>query len=351
MLLRTMKAADWITEMSYIDELLVSVRSQMEASPDALAEARARLQLVRGAAGSFPGALRTYRSGSLPVHTMNCPVTDGDGGLILNRVYYPALGPDGGGEAPADVAQDLCDHLGPLIRETYPDAVVRKSKRGPKVYFGQQVEDQDPTVDMVVAMNRKEGAGIWIPDLEAGTWEASDPEKHVGLLNGAQPGFRSTRRKIIRLAKAWNKQFYAPGVSSFQLSVWALEFVEPGFGVAKGLATLFDSAASRLEAGEPTSDPAGVSPDLRLLKDAKTVADRLRKAADAMETAMSSDEEDAVREAASLVFPDYIDSPQTNALKSSVSAVASKTPVAAAAMGINVAATISNSFRAYGGGC
>lgn len=335
--------------MTHIDELLTAVRSQIEAAPNALAEARVRLRLVRSAAESFPGALRTYRSGSLPVHTMNHPVTDGDGGLVLNRVNYPALGPDGGGEAPAEVVQDLCDHLGPIVREAYPDAVVRKSKRGPKIHFGRTVEDQDPTVDMVVALNRKNGPGVWIPELESGTWEASDPEAHVVLLNGGQPGFRSTRRKVIRLAKAWNKQFYEPGVSSFQLSVWALEFVEPGQGVAKGLMSLFAGAASRLEAGESTSDPAGVSPDLRLLKDAHTVACRLRKAAEAMEVAMATQVEDAVREAVSLVFPDYIDSPETDALKSSVVVVASKQPVAAAALGVNVTATIDNSFRAFGG--
>lgn len=335
--------------MSVLDDLLNEVRTQIEAKPAALSEARVRLQLVRDSAASFYGALRTYHSGSLAVHTMNEPVTDGDGGLVLNRNYYPALGPDGRGEAPGDVVTDLCDHLRPLIREVYPNATMHTSKRGPKIYFGQRVDGDDPTVDLVVAMNRKEGSGIWIPNLEKGTWEPSDPEKHVELLNGDQPGFRSTRRKVIRLAKAWNKQYSNPGASSFEISVWAYEFVEPGQGVAKGLWTLFDKAASRLEAGAPTKDPAGVSPNLRLLIAAEAMATRLRKAADGMAAALASVDDDEIREALSLVFTKYIDAPATSSLKAAAALLRTNRAVAAPALGVAVAATTGAAYRAYGG--
>lgn len=335
--------------MSVLDDLLNEIRSQIEAKPDALNEARSRLQLVRDSASSFYGGLRTYRSGSLAVHTMNEPVTDGDGGLVLNRNYYPALGPDGGGDSPGDVVGNLCDHLRPLIRAIYPNATMHTSKRGPKVYFGQSVDGDDPTVDLVVAMNRKEGAGIWIPNLERGTWEPSDPEKHVELLNGDQPGFRSTRRKIIRLAKAWNKQYSTPGASSFEISVWAYEFVEPGQGVANGLWTLFDKAAARLEAGAPTKDPAGVSPNLKLLIAGESMAIRLRKAADGMASAIASNDNDEIREAVSLVFSKYIDAPATSPIKAAAELLRPNRAVAASALGVGVAATTGAGYRAYGG--
>jgi hypothetical protein len=346
---RTAVAADWFTQMSVLDDLLNDVRTQIEAKPEALAEARTRLQLVRDSASSFYGSLRTYRSGSLAVHTMNEPVTDGDGGLVLNRNYYPALGPDGSGEEPGDVVDDLCDHLRPLIRAVYPNATMHTSKRGPKIYFGQSVDGDDPTVDLVVAMNRKEGTGIWIPNLANGTWEPSDPEKHVALLNGDLAGFRSTRRRIIRLAKAWNKQYANPGVSSFEISVWAWEFVEPGQGVAKGLRTLFDEAAARLEANNPTKDPAGVSPNLKLLIAGTTMATRLRKAADGMATAIESDDDDEIREALSLVFSKYITAPSTSSLKAAANLLRSNARVAAPALGVAVAATTGAAYRAYGG--
>ena len=274
--------------MSSLDDLLAEVRTKIEAAKDPLSEARIRLQLVRDSASSFHGVLRTYPSGSLAMHTMNDPVTDGDGGLVLNRIYYPNLGPDGKGDAPGDVVDSLLEHLRPRIRKVYPNATMHTSKRGPKIYFGQPVAGVDPTVDLVVAMNRREGSGIWIPNLDKGSWEPSDPEKHVELLNGDLAGFRSTRRKIVRLAKAWNNQYSVPGASSFEISVWAYEFVEHGQGVAKGLWTLFDKAALRLEAGLATKDPAGVSANLKLLIDAKTMSTRLRKAADHLARAIES---------------------------------------------------------------
>ena len=335
--------------MSTLDDLLIEVRGKIEATQAPLDEARTRLALTRRAAESFRGSLRTYRSGSLAVHTMNEPVTDGDGGLVLNRNYYPELGPDGGGDAPDDIVDELCAHLGPIIRLTYPNAKIHKSKRGPKIHFGAPIDGQDPTVDMVLAMNRKEGSGIWIPNLKTGKWDASDPEAHVTLFNTGATAFRSTRRKITRLAKAWNKQFSSPGASSFEVSVWAYEFVEPGMGVAKGLWTLFDRAASRLEAGDGTKDPAGVSAKLLLLKDASTVAARLRKAADAMAEARSATDDDEIREAVGIVYFNYIETSALSALKTSASLLGTGKAVPAAALGLAIASSTTAGARSFGG--
>jgi len=339
--------------MTTLQDLLDDVRDQIEPENAALNEARERLAFVRAKAATFYGALRTYRSGSLAAHTMNRPVTDGDGGVVLNRNYYPGLGPEGTGtEAPADVVEDLIDHIRPRIRENYPDAKIHKSKRGPEIHFHAPLLDgTDPTVDLVLALTRKEGHGLWIPNLEDDDWEASDPEQHIILFNDAAAGFRSTRRKIMRLAKAWNKQFSKPGASSFEMSVWAYEFVEPGMGVAGGLWALFDGAASRLEAEEPTPDPAEVSPDLRLEIESKTMATRLRKAADHMASAISATDDDEVRASLSGVFFSYIDAPISASLAASVNLLKSPIPVPAAALGVAVVGTTAGASvaRAYGG--
>lgn len=342
--------------MITIGDLLDDVREQIEADDDALNEARTRLSFVRDKASTFYGALRTYRSGSLAAHTMNQPVTDGDGGLVLNRNYYPGLGPEGtGSEAPGEVVADLVAHLGPLIREVYPNAKVHTSKRGPKIYFHAPLWDgSDPTVDLVLALTRKEGAGIWIPNLnddEDDDWEASDPEQHILLFNDGAAAFRSTRRKVMRLAKAWNKQFSTPGASSFEMCVWAWEFVEPGLGVAKGLQTMFDRAASRLEDGDPTPDPADVSPDLRLLISAETMAVRLRAASSHMQDAMDADNDDDIRSAVNGVFWKYVDAPTTASLSAAATLLKNKAPVSAAALGVAVSATTAGASmaRAYGG--
>lgn len=97
--------------MGFTDAFLTDVGSQIAARDDVLAEARARL--ARKIAETFPGVLRTYASGSLAHYTFNSPVTDGDGGVVLDRRFYPSLGPDGGGETPNDTTSDLCALLGP----------------------------------------------------------------------------------------------------------------------------------------------------------------------------------------------------------------------------------------------
>ena len=71
--------------MGYTEDILNDIRSQIDAHPEPLAQARTRLDLVTSSAIGFTGALRTYRSGSLPQHTFIHPVGDGDGfGKIIH---------------------------------------------------------------------------------------------------------------------------------------------------------------------------------------------------------------------------------------------------------------------------
>jgi hypothetical protein len=310
----------------------------------------ARLQLVRDAAISFPGARRTYGSGSLAQHTVNHPVTDGDGGLVLDRRHYPELGPDGGGETPTEVAGKVCGLLGPAVREVYPKARCGTSKRGPKVWFGRPLQGQDPTIDLVVALTRRLGGGLWIPNLEKGTWEASDPELHTALLNGGSAALRRTRRRVIRLAKAWNKQFTQPGLSSFNISAIALASVQPGLGLAEALQRFFADAAASLATGRNTPDPAGVSPPLKLLMPRTTVVRRLRAAADALADALAHDDDPgAVQAALHQVFWDYVDAPGDGRLAQAVAALRPRTPVATTSLGLAGPPALVVPTRAFGG--
>ncbi len=218
------------------------------------------------------------------------------------------------------------------------------------VTFAEPVNDQNPTVDLVVALTRKEGNGLWIPNLTKNTWEPSDPEAHVALLNSGTASFRSTRRKVIRLAKAWNKQYATPGVSSFMLSVWAYEFMEPGMGIPAGLHALFEGAANRLESPQATPDPVGASANLKLLLPADKVRPRLRKAADAVAKAMGNEgDEQKVRAALAQIFWKYIDAPASEGLAAAAGALSHGLPVTTAVLGLSgVAATIPPT-RSFGG--
>jgi len=333
--------------MGYTENLLTSVRTQIDAHSEALAEARTRTRLVRDLAQrNTYGALRTYGSGSLSQHTQNHPINDGDAGLVLNRVYYPKLGPEGGGERPDEVVSALCSLLGPAVRETYPSGKCGNSKRGPKINFGSPIDGQDPSVDIIVALTRKDGPGLWIPNLERGTWEASHPEQHTKLLNTEPRSLRTTRRKVIRLLKAWNKQFAVPAFSSFHLSVLALEFVEQGQGTAKALLTVFEKTAARTAKHEATKDPAGVSANIKLLGDWNAARLRMEAAAHNLRDALEhDDDETVVRKALAKLFHKYIDAPDE--LSSLVTVLQSRTTVVTSALGLGGAGLVV-ATRAYG---
>jgi hypothetical protein len=334
--------------LGYTNDILTDVQRQIAADDDALGEARDRTNLVLEIALKFPGARRTFRSGSLAVHTFNAPVTDGDGGVVLDRRYYPSLGPDGGGEIPNGIVGEMCALLGPEIRKTYPNARCHTSKRGPKMLFGAPLKGQDPTVDLVVALDRRGADGLWIPHLVKKRWDASHPEQHVRLLN-AEP--LSLRRRVIRLLKAWNKQWSEPAFSSFHLSVLALIYVESGMSVGTALRTVFKKAAKYLEGGDNTKDPAGVSLSIKLLLDRSVAVDRLQKAATNMARALDhDDDEQIVQTALNRVFRDYVDPPTNDSLGLAVSGLRGVTGVGTALLGLRPSThTVSTTGRAFGG--
>lgn len=336
--------------MGFTESYLSAIRTRIKADDLPLGEARRRIALVREIASAHSGVVRTFTSGSLAHHTMNGPVTDGDGAAVLDRRCYPQLGPDGGGDPPEEVADEFCALIGQGVRLEYPEAVCRRSKRGPKIYFNSPIEGQDPTVDLVLAMTRKEESGLWIPNLKTGNWDASHPERHAELLNGGADAVRSTRRKVIRLLKAWNKQFYEPGLSSFHLSVLALEFVAPGMSVAAGVLAVVEKSASRLRSHQSTVDPAGVSGPIRLLLPADTVELRLRNAGAALGEALEHDADvAAVRAALARLFPKYTDVLAMDLLAIAVEPLRSGRVITTASLGLTGAPIALPVTRAYGG--
>jgi hypothetical protein len=286
---------------------LNQIRGDIAADDVALDEARERRDCVLDIADQFPGALRTYRSGSLAAGLMNRPVTDGDGGVVLDRRIYPELGPDGDGDGPYEIVEDMHDFLGPRVREYYEDATVHRMKRGLKVYFHEPIdEEQDPTVDLVIALNRKADDALWIPNRDRSRWDPSHPEKHHQLLRAGTKALRRIRARVIRLGKAWNHQYSEPGLCSFNIVALALEAITEPMPLDEAVALFFDYAGTAVEKGR-THDPADVSPPIKLLLRQAVVVTRLRKAADGLAAALEQDDDDeAVDEALSQVFFNYV---------------------------------------------
>ena len=207
-------------------------------------------------------------------------------------------------------------------------------------------------MDLVVAVTRREGVGLWIPNLDMERWEASDPEQHVTLLAGGTESLRRTRRRAVRLTKAWNKQWSDPAFSSFHLSAMALEHVTSGMTIATALHAVFDGGATFLATGCNTPDPAGVSKPLKLMKGVSRDAAvrRLRLAADAMADALEhDDDEGTVQAALHRVFRHYVEAPPEDKLAFAVAALRSGGPVSTVTVGLPGPAVAVPPTRAYGG--
>jgi hypothetical protein len=234
----------------------------------------------------------------------------------------------------------------------HPNIAFRLTKRAIKITFHEPLaEGSDPSVDLIVALTRKAGA-LWIPNLNRERWDASDPECHTKLLTAEPASLRRLRARVIRLAKAWNKQFANPGLCSFNIAVLALHAVKEGMEVPSGLAEFFAYAGRDL-AKRLTPDPAGVSGSIKTLVDRDTVVGRLNRAAERMRTALDHDnDENAAREALAELFWVHVHPPKGSTSKAAYAAAlrqgnAGVTVSGGLALGVSSAPL--KTTRAFGG--
>jgi hypothetical protein len=245
---------------------------------------------VLKAAIAFDGTARTYNSGSIAHGTANFGL-DADCGVVLDRRSWKELGPDGDSKGPSDAVESVRSLVRESLQESYPDVKTRLTKRSIKISFNDPLPNElDPTVDLIVGLTRAEGA-LWIPNLESGDWDASDPEKHTELLNSDPKSLRVTRARIVRLAKCWNSQFSVPGMCSFNIEALALGSTTEGVGLARGLFAFFEYSAKDLS-NRATPDPAGVSKAIKVNIDRTVLVSRIEKARDLLDTALSDDDDE-----------------------------------------------------------
>jgi hypothetical protein len=289
---------------------LEDVENKIRADGVALEEARRRRREVLRICGTFGGVLGTYASGSVAMAVVNDPVEDADAGMILDRRCYPTLGPDGGGDTPGDVVAELHDFLGPQVRGTWAKATVHDMKRGVTVRMHDPLwSGAEPYVDVVVAINRRDAAGLWIPNLVADCWDASHPQCHVELMTSGSRALRRTRARVVRLSKAWNKQCTDPALSSFNIVALALECIDTSMSIDTALLRFFEHATASL-AVHRTEDPAGVSGPIKLETSKDIAVSRLAAARDHLAAALEDDADlDLVAAELYQVFWNYLPEP------------------------------------------
>ena len=291
--------------MNSINEILTDVQKKIAPTDETLESVRSRRDEVLTIVGRYAGALRTYTSGSIAHRTANDD-TDADCGVVLDRRSYHELGPDGDGGPPNEIVEDVRSFIRNGLKESHPSIAFRLTKRAIKITYNEPLlNGSDPSVDLIVALTRAAGA-LWIPNLEHKRWDASDPECHTRLLTAEPVGLRRMRAKVIRLAKAWNKQYSNPGLCSFNIEALALESIKEEVSVADGLAAFFKYAASDLSKRK-TPDPAGVSAPIKTLEDREVVVGRLNRAAENLQTALKASDENSSRDVLAEVYWDYVE--------------------------------------------
>ena len=295
--------------MTMTTVLIQTVLDELHPGDEVISAARARRDEVLDAAGQFEGWLRTYWSGSIAHRTANSD-TDADGGVVLDRRSYPELGPDGNNEGPQQIVEDVREYLRNQLKKEHLNMKFRLTKRAIQITYHEPVDNDgvyDPSADLIVGLTRREGKGLWIPNLEQDRWDASHPELHTELLTAEPKALRQKRAKVIRLAKGWNKQFDRPAVCSFNIEALALSSVEAGIGLAEALLNFFEDSALDLDK-RLTPDPAGVSPPIKTLIDRKDAAKRFESAGTQLSNAIKSGEDEcAVRAALSKLFKNFIE--------------------------------------------
>jgi hypothetical protein len=199
--------------------------------------------------------------------------------------------------------------LGPQVRAVYPNAVVQKMKRGVIVLPNAPYPDgEDPTVDLVIALNRIEDDALWIPNLDRNRWDPSHPEKHVELLNAGARALRRSRAQAVRIGKAWNSGFTNAALSSFNVAALGLEANTTALPLDEAVATLFQYGAKSL-AQRLTPDPAKVSAPLKLELDRDAVVQRLAEAATKIRQAIDAADRAVAEARLADVFPQYVNAP------------------------------------------
>ena len=294
-------------------KLLDDVRAQLAPQDVVLKEARARRDAATAAAETFLGALRTFNSGSLAHRTANCPVhqrdkgLDADCGVVLDRRVHSTVGPDviaGGG--PVEVVAAMQEYVLGKLRRNYPKVKAKTTKRAILLSFDEPLADgEDPTVDLVVALTRRDAEGLWIPNTEKNTWDPSHPEKHTELFTSGGEALRQTRAHATRLAKAENKRTDPPPLCSFNVEAFGWMFVTDGMHDAEALYALWLGGAADLRR-RLTQDPAGISAPIKV-EDQQLAVDRLVEAATRLSLAMANDHDVRyVREQLAPLWPEFI---------------------------------------------
>lgn len=87
-----------------------------------------------------------------------------DCGIVLDRREYPELGPDGDDVGPTGPVSQVVSIISAELAAEGSSVTIETSKRAITVSFGAPIDGYDPSVDLIAALTRRSGEGLWIPN-------------------------------------------------------------------------------------------------------------------------------------------------------------------------------------------
>lgn len=259
-----------------LEDILEDARKRIEVEEEELDEARERRNRMRSAlVREFPGS-RTYLNGSVAHGDALTPLTDVDFGIIVAEAV-DTHGP--GKRGPRDLMDRAADAIRRELKDDYPrlSVTVEGQKRAVLVRFRDPVTPgaDDFTADIIVALDDRNGAGLFIPRLP--TWDRSHPQEHTRLVKQANKESRSTYARSVRLIKHWCRRNGKP-LCSWNIKALGLDCITTPAPMLDALETWFKYAHDELSQGL-TEDPARVAPlPIKLNEPKQTVLNRLEQA-------------------------------------------------------------------------
>ncbi|MBM7497341.1 nucleotidyltransferase [Oerskovia paurometabola] len=252
-------------------------RKTVDASPEAVTEARSRRDLFQEALLAYDDIVEVVPSGSLARGTHKDPIHDVDLVAIYSEDDHTDWGLSGAS------ADDALSVTGSRVNEQLGMSYGLLDKRvrlasprnhAVKCFLDDPNDPEAFTVDVMPAF-RRDGM-LLVPESATATWIWTNPEyfiEQVAKRHGEWNKFAST----VRMLKAW-----AAGqdtkIKSLVMEVLALEYLPAASNRPTAIAQFFSAAAWHLENGGVVEDPAKVCGEIQADLDIDAVADLLRSA-------------------------------------------------------------------------
>lgn len=260
----------------------------VNADGEAVAEARRRRDLFRGAFGQLPDVEEVIPSGSLARGTQKDPIHDVDLVIVFSQSDHPDWGTPGASATDAlNYTREKVTELLGVASGTF-DQVVRLSRwrnHAVKCFFDDPDDEAGFTVDAMPALRRN--GHLLVPEATSEKWIECDPEQLIQLVaerHAAWNKFAGTVRMLKRWAADQNIE-----IKSLVMEVLALAHIPAGAqNQPSAVQQFFGSAAYFIEGGDEVVDPAGLCGPIQGDLDYGAFGDLLRNASDEASAAIQS---------------------------------------------------------------